>query len=110
MSDRDFHIVKTKEIIPRPVSWPSPGRKRERNGKKAHRYGLGRLSPESPAKRKGIGKIHKLSDNIVRLTLPKDTCPSGNEFMRRSLPRPVITGFVEFLDGELTAKDILGAC
>ena len=50
MSDRDFHIVKTKEIIPRPVSWPSPGRKGERKGKKAHRYGLGRLSPESPAK------------------------------------------------------------
>ena len=48
MSDWDFHIVKTKEIIPRPLSWPSPGQKGERNGKKAHRYGLGRLSPESP--------------------------------------------------------------
>ena len=56
-----------------------------------------------------IGKIYKISDGIVRLTLPKDSCPSGNEFMRHSLQRLVITAFVNYLDGELTAKDIFGA-
>ena len=71
--------------------------------------GLKGSPPNPPQSEMEIGKIYKSSYGIVRLTPPKDTCPSGNEFMRRSLPRPVITGFVEFLDGELTAKDIFGA-
>ena len=87
----------------------SPGypldEKGNETGKKSINTGLEDTPPNPPQFEMGIGKIYKLSDNIVRLTLPKDTCPSGNKFMRHSLPRPVITGFVEFLDGELTAKD-----
>ena len=71
--------------------------------------GLKGSPPNPPQSEMEIGKIYKISDGIVRFTLPKDACPSGNKFMRHSLPKPVITAFVKSLDGELTAKDIFGA-
>lgn len=62
------------------------------------------LEGTPPPFEKKVNKIYKFSHSIVRPTLPKDSCPSGNNLLTGNLFRPKVTGVSKFCDGKVFAK------